>query len=122
MDHAVRTKRVYDPKAAGDGTRILVARLWARGLTKAEVALDLWLKDVAPSTELRRWFAHRPDRWGDFSRRYILELQSSPAVGRLRSLARAGSVTLLYAARDRDRNEAAVLAAFLNDEPSKAGH
>ena len=113
---------MYDPKAAGDGTRILVDRLWPRGLTKAEVALDLWLKDVAPSTELRRWFAHRPDRWGDFSRRYILELQSSPAVGRLRSLARTGSVTLLYAAKDRDRNEAAVLAAFLNDEASKAGH
>jgi uncharacterized protein YeaO (DUF488 family) len=122
MDHVVRTKRVYEPKAEGDGTRILVDRLWPRGLTKAEVALDLWLKDVAPSTQLRRWFAHRPDRWNDFASRYVLELQSSAAVGRLRSLARAGSVTLLYAARDRDHNEATVLAAFLNDEVSRADH
>src|SRR4051812_44377850 len=112
MDHAVRTKRVYDPKAADDGTRILVDRLWPRGLTKAEVALDLWLRDVAPTTPLRRWFAHRPDRWEEFARRYVLELRSSPAVEQLRFLSRAGPVTLLYAARDRERNEAAVLAAF----------
>ncbi|MBW8841765.1 MAG: DUF488 domain-containing protein [Sphingomonadales bacterium] len=113
MDYPLQTKRIYEPKAASDGQRVLVDRIWPRGVSKAAAALDLWLKDVAPSTELRKWFAHRPDRWADFQRRYFLELEASAAMVELRTLTQAGPVTLLYAARDRDHNEAVALAAFL---------
>jgi uncharacterized protein YeaO (DUF488 family) len=116
MDEAIRTKRIYEPKAADDGVRILVDRLWPRGLTKAEAALDLWMKDAAPSTELRKWFDHRPDRWQEFRARYAIELQSSAAIEPLRKLRKAGPITLLYAARDQEHNEAIVLAAFLKHE------
>jgi uncharacterized protein YeaO (DUF488 family) len=116
MNHAVRIKRVYEHVTEDDGQRILVDRLWPRGLTKAEAALDFWLKDVAPSTELRRWFGHSPDRWDAFRQRYLLELQVSPAVPQLRALAMAGPVTLLYAARDQVHNEAVVLAEFLGHD------
>ena len=114
MVHTLQTKRIYEPKAASDGVRILVDRIWPRGVSKAAAALDLWLKDVAPSTDLRKWFAHRPDRWAEFQRRYFLELGSSVAIAELRALADVGPVTLLYAARDKDHNEAVALAAFLN--------
>jgi uncharacterized protein YeaO (DUF488 family) len=113
MDYPLQTKRIYAPKAASDGQRVLVDRIWPRGVSKAAAALDLWLKDVAPSTDLRKWFAHRPDRWGEFQRRYFLELQTSPAITQLRALTQVGPVTLLYAARDTDHNEAVALAAFL---------
>ena len=113
MGHLLQTKRIYEPKAASDGQRVLVDRIWPRGVTKAAAALDLWLKDIAPSTELRKWFAHRPDRWAEFQRRYFLELGASAAIAELRTLMQAGPVTLLYAARDQDHNEAVALATFL---------
>ena len=113
MGHPLQTKRIYEPKSPNDGVRILVDRIWPRGVTKAAAALDLWLKDVAPSTDLRKWFAHRPDRWAEFQRRYFLELGTSAAIVELRALADVGPVTLLYAARDEDHNEAVALAAFL---------
>jgi len=115
MTHTIETKRIYDPISADEGLRVLVDRLWPRGVSKSKAALDLWLKDVAPSTELRTWFAHRLDRWDEFRERYLLELQKSVAVEELRTLAHAGPVTLLYGARDRSHNEAVVLAAFLRD-------
>lgn len=104
----MRLKRVYAPAGPDDGLRVLVDRLWPRGLTKSEAAVDLWLRDVAPSPELRRWFGHRPDRWEAFRRRYEAELKDNPAVDELRALG-PGRVTLLYGARDEVRNHARVL-------------
>ncbi|WP_316251213.1 DUF488 domain-containing protein [Sphingomonas sp. JC676] len=112
----MNTKRVYEPRAGDDGVRVLVDRLWPRGLTKAEAALDLWLKEAAPSTALRKWFGHRPDRWEEFQTRYLVELRTSSAVSQLRDLAQSGPVTLLYAAKDREHNEAIALAAFLESD------
>jgi uncharacterized protein YeaO (DUF488 family) len=113
MTYRLQTKRVYEARREDDGLRVLVDRLWPRGVTKVEAALDLWLKEVAPTTELRRWFAHRPDRWGAFQGLYLRELNVSVAVGDLRRLASAEPVTLLYGARDQRHNHALVLAAFL---------
>ncbi|PRX90744.1 DUF488 domain-containing protein [Allonocardiopsis opalescens] len=107
-------KRVYDEPDSGDGFRVLVDRLWPRGLSKDRAALDLWLKDVAPSPELRTWFGHRADRFAEFAERYTAELDRNPAVDRLREAARAHpAVTLLYGAKDPEVNHAAVLARFL---------
>lgn len=112
-DH-VRLKRVYLPAAADDGTRVLVDRLWPRGLSKVRAALASWSKDAAPSTELRQWFGHEPARWEGFCERYRAELKHNPeAVDALRTLARQGPVTLLFAARDEAHNEAVVLREFL---------
>jgi uncharacterized protein YeaO (DUF488 family) len=106
----VKLKRVYEPATPDDGTRILVDRLWPRGLSKAEARVDLWLKDAAPSTDLRRWFGHDPARWTEFRRRYQEELQQHSAeLEKLRALASQGSVTLLYGARDEQHNDAVVL-------------
>jgi uncharacterized protein YeaO (DUF488 family) len=121
MHHAVSTKRIYEAKTAEDGFRVLVDRLWPRGVSKAEAALDLWLKDAAPSTELRKWFAHRPDRWDEFQSRYVVELQSTTAIQQLRELSQKGAVTLLYGAKDKDHNEAVALAALLRDAPHAPG-
>ena len=102
----------YAPKTfeTDDGVRILVDRLWPRGLTKEKAALDLWLKDIAPSTELRKWFAHDPEKWKEFQRRYTAELKSNPdALELLSAEIRNGPVTLLYAAKDQDHNEAVVI-------------
>jgi uncharacterized protein YeaO (DUF488 family) len=107
----VAIKRVYEPPADTDGTRILVDRLWPRGLSKAKAALDGWDKDVAPSPALRKWFDHRPERFAEFAARYRAELKDNPAVAELR--ARTGKVTLLYGARDPKINHAVVLAAVL---------
>ncbi len=110
----IRLKRVYEEKADGDGYRILVDRLWPRGLSKARAGVDLWLKDIAPSTELRRWFGHDPARWAEFKRRYRDELAGNEAaVAALREHAKAGPVTLLYGARDTQHNDAVVLRDFL---------
>lgn len=110
----IRLKRVYEEKADGDGYRILVDRLWPRGLSKAKAGVDLWLKDIAPSTELRRWFGHDPARWAEFKRRYRDELAGNEAaVATLREHAKAGPVTLLYGARDTQHNDAVVLRDFL---------
>jgi uncharacterized protein YeaO (DUF488 family) len=107
-------KRIYEPPSPGDGRRVLVDRLWPRGVSKAKAHLDAWMKDVAPSTELRRWFDHRPERWPEFRRRYFDELASNAALGALEQMAAAGPVTLLYAARDTTHNEAAALAEYLS--------
>jgi uncharacterized protein YeaO (DUF488 family) len=106
----LKIKHVYDPPDPGDGLRILVDRLWPRGLSKERAAVDLWLKEIAPSTELRKWFGHDPDRWDEFKRRYVGELQANAdAIAVLREKLRGGTVTLLYAARDVDHNEAVVI-------------
>ncbi|WP_411034329.1 DUF488 domain-containing protein [Shinella sp. BYT-45] len=109
----VRIKRIYDEPEAGDGERILVDRLWPRGLSKEKAALDAWMKEVAPTSGLRKWFDHKPERWAEFQKRYREELRGNPAVEPLRARIDAGTVTLLYGARNREFNHAAVLADFL---------
>jgi uncharacterized protein YeaO (DUF488 family) len=106
-------KRIYDPIQPTDGTRVLVDRLWPRGVKKAEAHLDAWMKDVAPSTELRVWFGHIPARFDEFRRRYEAELADNSRVGELRKLGRAAPVTLLYAAQDPEVNHALVLRSVL---------
>ncbi len=107
-------KRVYEPSAAEDGFRVLVDRLWPRGLSRERAALDLWLKEIAPSTELRVWFDHQEERFGEFVWRYTAELDANPAVTRLREMIAAHPVTtLLCGAKSPTLNEAAVLADYL---------
>jgi uncharacterized protein YeaO (DUF488 family) len=114
---SIRMKRAYDAPAPSDGRRILVERLWPRGLSKEKAAVDLWLKDAAPSTELRRWFGHDPERWEEFRRRYREELRRRPEdVARLRREIEAGPVTFVYGSRDTEHNAATVLKEFLEDE------
>ena len=106
----VRLKRAYESPSANDGTRVLVDRLWPRGVAKADAAVDLWLKDLAPSTALRKWFGHDPVRWLEFRERYAEELRQHPELfDLLRDLARAGPVTLVYSAHDELHNDAVVL-------------
>jgi uncharacterized protein YeaO (DUF488 family) len=110
----VKLKRAYDPAVSGDGKRILVDRLWPRGVSKARAHLDSWMKDIAPSTELRTWFDHVPARWEEFRRRYRDELKQHRAlVSELRRLARGGAITLVYGAKDEAHNEAVVLRNVL---------
>lgn len=115
----VRVRRVYEEPQPGDGTRVLVDRIWPRGLTKAKAALDEWCKDVAPSSELRKWYSHDPDRFEDFGRRYQAELQDpqrAEALAHLRGLAKGRrQLTLLTATRQPEISEAAVLAGVLRD-------
>jgi len=107
-------KRVFEPRVEGDGKRVLVDRLWPRGVSKEKHGDALWLKDIAPSSELRNWFDHRPERWVQFCSRYNAELDLKPAlVAELRALRRRGRVTLLYSARDEDHNQAKALALYL---------
>jgi len=113
----IKLKRAYEKPARDDGERILVERLWPRGLTKLQAKVDLWLKDIAPSTELRKWFGHDPDRWDEFRRRYQKELRSKDdLIKLLKRKAKAGNITLIYAARDEERNGAMVLKAFLQKD------
>lgn len=110
----IRVKRIYDPPDGNDGARVLVDRLWPRGVRKEAAKLTLWLKDIAPSAHLRQWFGHDPARFAEFSQRYRAELSANKdAVGQMRDLVKAGPVTLLYAARDTEHNEARVLADYL---------
>lgn len=112
----VRVRRVYDEPERGDGTRVLVDRIWPRGLTKARAALDEWCKDVAPSAELRKWYSHDPDRFQEFGRRYRAELkdpQRAEALAHLRGLAKGRQLTLLTATREPEISQAAVLADLL---------
>lgn len=110
----VRIKRVYEPRHERGGKRILVDRLWPRGLTKEKAAVDLWLKDIAPSTELRKWFSHDPARWNEFRTRYRGELKENAAsVSALKREAKRGPVTLLFGAKDEEHNEAVVLRSIL---------
>ena len=110
---AFRIKRVYDPPAPADGARILVDRLWPRGLKKAEARIDRWMKEVAPSAALRTWFGHEPARFAEFRKRYAAEMAANPALAELRKLGRGRTVTLLYGARDPQKNQAAVLLDLL---------
>jgi uncharacterized protein YeaO (DUF488 family) len=107
----IRLKRIYEPKQDDDGFRILVDRLWPRGVDKKEAGIDLWLKDIAPSADLRRWFGHDPDKWTEFQRRYGEELRrNEPALAALRQRVKAeDKVTFLYAAKDTEHNHAIVL-------------
>jgi uncharacterized protein YeaO (DUF488 family) len=107
----VRIKRIYDDPTTGDGFRVLVDRLWPRGITKQEAAVDVWMRELAPSAELRKWFGHDPKRWQEFRKRYLNEL--APHAGELKKLrdrATRERVTLLYGARDQQFNQAVVLA------------
>ena len=112
--HPIRLKRAYEGASAGDGTRLLVERLWPRGLTKEKAAIDVWLKEVSPSPDLRRWYGHDPERWEEFRQRYETELQGrGDAIQRIRDLQGAGPLTFVFAARDERRNSALVLKEFL---------
>jgi uncharacterized protein YeaO (DUF488 family) len=113
----IKIKRVYEQPDKDDGLRVLVDRLWPRGLTKEKAGVDLWLKEIAPSTELRKWFGHDPDKWKRFRGRYETELRHQGGlIQGLRRKAREGTITLLYAARDEKHNEALVLRRFLESE------
>lgn len=110
----IQIKRAYAPPSPEDGVRVLVDRLWPRGLTKSDAAIDRWIKDLAPSTELRRWFGHDPTRWDEFRRRYRAELsQRSDLLDELRALAKRGRLTLVFGARDELHNQAVVLRDLL---------
>lgn len=117
----LRLKRAYEPAARDDGSRILVERLWPRGVPKAKAALDDWMKEIAPSTELRKWFGHDPERWPEFQRRYRLELrQHAKELDRIRAMAKTQTVTLVYSAHDEEHNAAIVLRQVLLDEAAGA--
>jgi uncharacterized protein YeaO (DUF488 family) len=110
----IRLKRVYDPAAATDGRRFLVERLWPRGVKKIQLKLDGWLKEAAPSSELRQWFGHEPAKWTEFKRRYFAELRSNPgAVERVVEAARSGSVTFVFSSHDVEHNNAVALKEFV---------
>ncbi|MCC6946170.1 MAG: DUF488 domain-containing protein [Bradyrhizobiaceae bacterium] len=114
MKQRIRTKRVYESPSPDDGVRILVDRIWPRGVSKTDAVLDFWIKDVAPSAELRKWFGHKPERWSEFRKRYVRELDRNPqAVAELRKLLKGGAITLLYAAQDMERNNAEALRRYL---------
>jgi uncharacterized protein YeaO (DUF488 family) len=110
----IRTKRVYEPPAPEDGIRLLVDRLWPRGVTKEEARIDWWARELAPSDKLRRWFGHAPPRYRQFVERYRLELNSGEAAARLKELSARQTVTLVYAARDERHNNARALVEILH--------
>jgi len=111
---AVSIKRAYEPPEPGDGTRVLVDRLWPRGVKKVDAGISQWMKDIAPSDELRKWFGHQPERWEEFRRRYRAELAGkSELIAQLRELTRHGPLTLVYGARDAVHNQAVVLRETL---------
>lgn len=113
----IRLKRTTEPPAKSDGARVLVDRLWPRGKSKAALRLTLWLREAAPSTELRRWFDHQPPRWAEFQRRYAAELRANPAVLEpLRELLRLGPVTLVYASAETRYNNAVALKEYVEGE------
>jgi len=113
----IKTKRVYEPAERGDGTRFLVERLWPRGIKKEALEMKAWLKDVAPSPELRKWFGHDPAKWTEFQKRYRAELKANPEVWQpLLKAAKRGNVTLLYSARDTEHNSALLLKEFLEEQ------
>ena len=112
-DH-VKLKRAYEPATASDGTRILIDRLWPRGVKKADAAIDQWVKDIAPSTALRKWSGHGPNRWAEFRRRYAAEVHQYPEqLSTLRTMARQGPITLVFSAHDELHNDAVALREFL---------
>ncbi len=110
----IKLKRAYEPPAPDDGTRILIDRLWPRGVKKSDAEIDDWMKEIAPSADLRKWFGHDPERWQEFRRRYKAELKEHPdEVAHLRTLAARGRVTLVFAARDEAHKDAVVLREML---------
>jgi uncharacterized protein YeaO (DUF488 family) len=112
-DH-VKLKRAYEPPTLDDGTRILIDRLWPRGVKKADAKIDEWMKEIAPSAALRKWFGHDPDRWQEFRRRYKSEIRQRPhELDRLRKLAQHGRITLVFSAHDEAHNDAVVLKEML---------
>lgn len=112
---SLKVKRVYETPNPKDGFRILVDRLWPRGLTKEKAAVDVWLKNIAPSTELRKWFGHDPEKWKEFQKKYLRELkENKEAVNTLKEYLKKGNVTLLYAAKDEAHNEAQVLKDYFS--------
>jgi uncharacterized protein YeaO (DUF488 family) len=117
-----RFERAYEPPSEADGTRVLIDRLWPRGVTKAKAAIDHWFRDLAPSTELRKWFGHDPARWNEFRRRYTAELmQHRERLDDLLQMASEGPVTLIYGARDEQHNDAVVLKEVLLDRSNSGG-
>ena len=115
----VKLKRVYDPPKPADGFRVLVDRLWPRGVSKSSARIDLWLKEIAPSAALRKWFGHDTLKWDTFRARYFRELQKNPeAVAQLNEIIRNGSVTLLFAAKDQEHNNAVALKEYLESRQS----
>ena len=116
----VLLKRAYAPPAVEDGMRVLVDRLWPRGLSKDEARIDIWMKEIAPSTALRRWFNHDPAKWQAFQQKYIKELEGSAALDELRRLVRRCRITLLFAARDEEHNNAVVLQSLLKTKTARA--
>ncbi len=122
MPTEILLKRIYEPPAASDGQRVLVDRLWPRGLSRDKARLDLWLKDIAPSNELRQWFHHEVRHWPEFQKRYRAELEANPApVTELEALLQKGRVTLLYGAHDEEHNQARVLLEYLKARENQ-GH
>jgi len=120
----IRLKRVYEPPSQEDGLRVLVDRLWPRALKREAAKIDVWLKDIAPGTALRQWFGHDPSRWAEFERRYRRELAANPeAVAALRALVKANKrLTLLFAAKDSDHNNAVALKNFLARRTAPKAH
>lgn len=119
----VRLKRAYEPPVDNDGTRVLIDRLWPRGVKKTDAALDQWAKDIAPSTALRKWFGHDPARWQEFRIRYAAELrQHKDQLKQLRALARSGPITLVYSAHDEVHNDAVALRDLLLGRMKKVTH
>ncbi len=117
---ALAIKRAYDPPAASDGKRLLVERLWPRGITKEALKADAWLRDVAPSTELRKWFSHDPEKWAEFQRRYRAELDAHPeAWEEILAAAREGRVTLLFSSRDTEHNNVVALRDYLTSKGTR---
>ena len=115
----IKTKRVYEAATEDDGFRVLVDRLWPRGMTKDRLGADVWMKELAPSTELRKWFKLEKPKWAEFRRRYFRELdQMSDTLDELRQAIEKGPVTLLYSAQDKERNHAVVLKEFLAEQSS----
>jgi uncharacterized protein YeaO (DUF488 family) len=110
----IHLKRVYDPATEADGTRLLIERLWPRGIKKTALEIESWIKDVAPSTELRKWFSHDPAKWDEFRRRYFFELEANPDAWRpIVEAMRHGNVTLIYSSHDTEHNNAIALEEFL---------
>jgi uncharacterized protein YeaO (DUF488 family) len=120
----IQLKRAYDGAAAGDGRRILVERLWPRGVKKTDLPLDAWMKEVAPSTELRQWFSHDPAKWAEFQKRYVAELRAHAAALQplLAAAAAPGKLTLIYSSHDEEHNNAVVLKRYLEDRLKRKKH
>ncbi len=110
----IELKRAYEPPSKADGERILVERLWPRGLTKDRAQIDLWLKDISPSPELRKWYGHDPEKWSEFRKRYLQEVaKKKDSVKLLKQKSRGKTITFVYAARDEEKNSAVVLKAYV---------